>query len=184
MSATPCAGFVALVNGGDFVGSYCCACGEKKADHQAVIIKGSPCDKWEEAQAAQHAPFIYIMSCGSRWAGEEPGDIADLLGALKSATLDPKFEKYGNFINTNPCDAASNPKWGYGNNEPKWIDGKPLYAVPGVYRFFGNFLDLSHVFSIDTNDAPTIRALTAAIEANIASEAYQEARKPRQKKAA
>ncbi len=148
-----------------------------------IIINGSPCDKWEEAQAAQHAPFVYIMSCGSRWGGEEPGDIADLLDALKSATLDPKFEKYGNFINPSPCRGVRNPEWGYGAKVPEWIDGEPLYAAP-VTRFFGNFLNLSHVFNIDTNDAPTIAALTAAIKANIASEAYQEARNPRQKKAA
>lgn len=32
-----CAGFIALVNGGDFVGTYCCVCGEKENAHIAPV---------------------------------------------------------------------------------------------------------------------------------------------------
>jgi hypothetical protein len=28
-----CAGFIALTNGGDFVGTHCCVCGEKESAH-------------------------------------------------------------------------------------------------------------------------------------------------------
>jgi hypothetical protein len=41
-----------------------------------------------------------------------------------------------------------------------------MYACDGVVRFGGNFLRLSHGFSIDTNHQPTIDALISAIDAN------------------
>lgn len=133
------------------------------------IIKGSPREKWEEVQAIQHEPFIYIMSNGSRWMGEEEGDIDELLGVLAKYRLN--YEMFGpSFYSVDPCTWADNPKckrWEPLTPENRhYIDGPRLYAEDGVYRFFGNFLEVSHVFSIDTNHKPTIDALVAAIEAN------------------
>ena len=89
-----------------------------------------------------------IQSNGSRWAGQAPASVDELLDVLARETLDPRFEKYGNFI---------------------LRDETPL-------RFWGNFLSVSHVFSIDTDDAALIERLTAAIRANQQRPAYQTAR--------
>lgn len=144
------------------------------------IIKGCPRDKWDEVQAIQHQPFIYVHHNGSHWAGDEESDIAALLDMLANHTLDPEWEKYSNFISQNPCAADDNPDWNYSSPDsvPRWIDGEPLYAVP-VTRYFGNFYDWSHVFCIDTNHVETIAALNAAIAANKASVAYQQAKQQR-----
>ena len=32
-----CDGFVALVNGGDYRGTYCCTCGEKESAHKVSV---------------------------------------------------------------------------------------------------------------------------------------------------
>ncbi len=55
-----------------------------------------------------------ITSNGSKWAGETPDTIDDLLKVLASDPLDRVFEKYGNFT--------------YPSEETK-----------GMTRFFGNF---------------------------------------------
>ena len=124
------------------------------------IIKGCPRDKWEEVQAIQHEPFIYIKSNGSRWMGDEEGDISELLGVLAKHELDSRMFKHG-FITVDPCEGVQDP-----HVPGKWIDGPRLYECDGVYNFFGNFVGVSHVFDIDTNHKPTIDALVAAIEAN------------------
>jgi hypothetical protein len=134
-----------------------------------TIIKGAPCDKWDEVQAVQNTPFVYIMSNGSRWAGEDEGDIAELLEVLRTSKLDRK--RFGRFYSENPCHGAPNPKytpWNPDCGEEPYIDGPRMYSCDGVVRFFGNFEDVSHVFHIDTNHKPTIDALIAAIDANIA----------------
>lgn len=140
----------------------------------ATIIKGAPLHKWESVQVIQDQPFIYVMSNGSRWMGEEAGEIAELLKMLDAYDLDMRRFENG-FITVNPCDAAYNPKWTYASpgNVPRYIDGKRLYACDGVVRFFGNFAEYSHVFNIDTNDSETIAALTSAIDRNIARQTAQ-----------
>lgn len=124
------------------------------------IIKGCPRDKWEEVQAIQHEPFVYIKSNGSRWLGDEEGDIPELLEVLRTWKLDSRMFHHG-FITVNPCQGIPDP-----HAHGKYIDGPRLYSCEGVHSFFGNFVEVSHVFSIDTNDAETIAALTSAIEAN------------------
>lgn len=131
---------------------------------EVSVIKGCPRDKWSEVQAIQHKPFIFIQSNGSRWAGEEEGDITELLDVLGKYTLD--HERFGAFYDVDVCRGVENPDWHYGSSAERWINGDRLYASDGVYRFFGNFAELSHVFTIDTNHKPTIDALVAAIEAN------------------
>lgn len=94
--------------------------------------------------------MITIHSNGSKWAGESPDTIDRLLEVLAAETLDPRFEEYGNF----------------------YIVNKPITTTSGVH-FFGNFMTVSHVFNIDTDDQPTIDALTAAIRANQATAEYK-----------
>jgi len=91
-----------------------------------------------------------IISNGSKWAGEAPDSVEDLLKVLEDNALDPRFEDFGNFV----YEPDSN----------------------GVTRFFGNFFSLSHVFNLDTDEPETIKALTEAIKKNQDSEAYKEAR--------
>ena len=94
-----------------------------------------------------------IHSNGSHLAGEEPDTIMELLAVLQAYTLEPMFERNGDFI----------------------IDSDPVLPFKTV-RFFGNFRYLSHVFSIDSDDPFVIATLTAAIRANQSTPAYQAAR--------
>lgn len=131
-----------------------------------IIIKGDWRGNEDQVNRAQHGRFIFINSNGSRWAGEEPGDIAELLDVLGKEPLDPSFEAFGNFISVNPCSGVINPEYGKVVGAEKWIDGPRIFDVEGVVHFFGNFYHYSHVFGIYTNDPETIDKLTAAIRAN------------------
>jgi len=88
-----------------------------------------------------------ITSNGSKWYGEEPDSIETLLEVLKENMLDPRFSEYGNFI----------------------------IADVGSVRFFGNFLNLSHVFDIRTDDPGVIAKLTRAIRENLRRDDYRAA---------
>jgi len=128
------------------------------------IIKGAahgPDGKWDAVQAIQHEPFIYIQWNGSRWLGQEEGEITELLEVLAN-------HKLGDFhyISENPCHGVENPDWCMGSGKPHYIDGPRMYAVDGVFRFCGNFETVSHAFGIDTNHKPTIDALAAAFARN------------------
>lgn len=128
-------------------------------------IKGQPIDKWQEViEASRVGEFIYIASNGSKWAGQEPDDIDKLLEVLSKHPLD--IARFGGFYELNPCTATYNPEYP-ASSDTKWIDGPRLFPVEGVVRFHGNFRGISHVFSIDTNHAETIKSLVAAIAANI-----------------
>lgn len=133
---------------------------------QVIVIKGSPAEKWEEVQAIQDKPFVYIQSCGSKWAGQEPDDVEDLLYILKTQPLHPRFERYGDFWTDNP--RAGIGKLGL-------IPGTPLYRVP-VTRFYGNFWEYSYVFNIDASDPHIVRMLKEAITFNRGTPAYHKAR--------
>jgi hypothetical protein len=104
--------------------------------------------------------MIHIQSNGSRWAGEEPATINDLVTMLNTHPLDPSFERYGNFIIANPISATTR---------------EPLLPKGGV-RFFGNFYAYSHGFSIDTDEAAIIDGLTTAIRANQQTADYRNAK--------
>lgn len=90
-----------------------------------------------------------IVSNGSKWAGESPDGIDVLEHRLRTETLDPRFERYGNFIRK---------------------------ERGGPWTLFGNFLTYSHVFNIRTDDAALVRRLRRLIRRNQATTAYQDAR--------
>lgn len=106
-----------------------------------------------------------IHSNGSKWAGEAPDTLADLLKVLASHPLDRNFEQYGNFI----------------------YAGDPA-ILSGTTRFWGNFFTISHVFNIDTDEPEVIDALTRAIRANQQRQDYlaqpdpEQARRNRQER--
>lgn len=64
-----------------------------------------------------------------------------------------------------------NPEWtSPQDTAPEWIDGAPIYPdSPDAVRFFGNFAEVSHGFTIDLDDAELIQRMRDAIEANIAA---------------
>jgi hypothetical protein len=97
--------------------------------------------------------MLTITSNGSKWAGEAPDELGKLLERLEKNTLHPMFEQYGDFILP------------------------PTVAHDRVTRFWGNFIDVSAVFSIDTDEAAMVKMLTDAIRANQATERYREAAK-------
>lgn len=142
----------------------------------ARIIKGNWLEKDAEVRAAQSGIFIFINNNGSRWGGEEPGDIAELLEAMGTTPLDPDFENYGNFITQDPCVGVSNPDYRKVEGADEWIDGPRIFDVDGVVYFSGNFLCLSCAFSIYTNDIETIAKLTDAIRTNQQRDDYLSAR--------
>ena len=92
---------------------------------------------------------MQIYANGSRWAGEEPATIAELMEVLKTETLDPVFEakRYGQFF----------------------------YKLPGGrYCAGGNFLTVSHVFNIE-GTLEELTPLKNAIEAARKKPEYRKA---------
>ena len=108
--------------------------------------------------------MIKIESNGSKWLGQKPDTIEELLKVLKKFPLDPVFERYGNFIY--PLDGPE----GYEKAEDR-------KAAKGQIYFSGNFAGLSHVFGIATDDPAIIATLTKAIRENQASEQYKAIKK-------
>ncbi len=92
-----------------------------------------------------------IHSNGSKWHGQEPDTLDELIGVLAQHTLDPSFEDYGNFVSDHD-------------------------KQPGVTHLFGNFYGVSHVFRIDGTQAE-LQPIIDAIRANQATPAYQAARR-------
>ena len=131
----------------------------------------SPPRLWPYVLAAQQQPFLYIVSNGSKWAGEDPDGVDDLVRVLREHPLDPRLELYGGFITIDPCRAVRG-----GHNGRQWVDGPRLFDVP-VTCFSGNFFTVSHVFDLYTNVPGIITELTQAIRTNQASESYQNAKK-------
>ena len=110
--------------------------------------------------------MLKIISNGS---GNPPRPLRDLFERLASEPLDPTFERYGNFIGR----AHGAVHLGRG----KYRDTGPIYrGSPKAVRFFGNFANVSHVFTIDADDRRVIATLARAIRRNQASEAYRRVR--------
>lgn len=98
---------------------------------------------------------------GSHYLGEAADDIETLFRVLAAETLDPKFEDYGDFCEDGGRafdDPEHNARW------------------KGYRLFHGNFLTISHAFSVFTNDPEIGDRLVAAIRANKATAAYRAAR--------
>jgi hypothetical protein len=126
---------------------------QRRANEQVTTGQTYP-----EDAANSQSPAILIVSNGSRWLGEEPADLAELLEVLKTEPLCPNL---GRFISEKPISART---------------GKPLLPS-GWISFWGNFHSISHVFHIITNDPTAIRELKSAILANTHGPAYKAARK-------
>jgi hypothetical protein len=99
--------------------------------------------------------MIEIISNGSKWYGQKPDSIEQLLKVLAVETLDPRFNS---FVHT------FNPYRG-------WNEGNEKYK--GCTSISGNFLTLSHAFNIITDEQETISVLTEAINKNLATEEYR-----------
>lgn len=88
----------------------------------------------------------------------------NILEDLEQYTLDPVFEKYGNFV--------YQPTWDEKENEEKY---------KGMTVIFGNFLEVSHAFRVLTDDEKLITELEESIRKNQESEKYKEAKERIQK---
>lgn len=108
------------------------------------------------------------FSCGGREIHQlvfdsdlyQKSTLSDLYRLLETYTLDPVFERYGEFVNRTPC----------------WIDGETARKYSGASVIAGNFLSYSHAFYLITDQEELIRSLERLIEKNRASPQYQAAR--------
>lgn len=98
-----------------------------------------------------------------------PHTLETLHALLERYTLDPTFERYGDFVTQASAHlvALHNEKHGSG------LDPERTYHV------WGNFFDFSGVFSVYTDDEKVLEELLAAIKRNKSTPAYKEARDTR-----
>lgn len=101
-------------------------------------------------------------------------EVDAVIAMMASEPLDPSFlslQEHGDM----PYEGAArmgirNPAWSRsgGRSVPEWIDGDPIHPEsPDAIRFFGNFVNVSRAFAIDTDDAAIIGRLRAAIADNM-----------------
>ena len=113
-----------------------------------------------------------IHSNGSKWSGEAPDSIERLIEILKEYTIEERFfHKFG--VNKNNELDHNDIPYKWKNLCPIDTDYKnsvfPHFKdtiEDGTCLFFGNFLEISHVFRIETNDPEIIEKLSTAIKAN------------------
>lgn len=125
--------------------------------------------------------MIRIESNGSRWNGEPPAAIDELLAVMASTPLCPSFVDLADQPGDRPFEGAArvarqNPDWTPHSprNVSRWLDGDPIYPEsPDARRFFGNFAEVSHVFCIDTDEPELLERLRTAIADNMATPAFQ-----------
>jgi hypothetical protein len=101
-----------------------------------------------------------IQHNGSKWAGDAPDPIEKLYDRLQSDTLDPRWERMGDFCFWQPAESIPGPM--------------------AMLRFFGNFYTYSHGFDISTNDPKIIERLTDLIQANKSTPGYAQAKRENQ----
>ena len=98
-----------------------------------------------------------------------------LLSLLQEHPLDPMFEDYGNFMV--PCRASCKGEFDGDTCEYTYLDLGPVYEdAPNAVRFHGNFLDVWHPFSLDTDDPQLIAVLLDTIRKNQLRSDYLDAR--------
>ena len=83
----------------------------------------------------------------------------NILKDLAEYILDPVFEEYGNFVYM-----------------PTWCDEEAAEKYKGLTAISGNFLNLSHAFSLLTDDEELIKELTEVIRKNQETEKYKQAK--------
>lgn len=117
-----------------------------QAPADAVFYARTDADKYEAHTRGlpdAETPVLVISNGSGRVC-----DLDGLFTALSMFTLDPKFRRYGNFRL---------------QSEQR----------PDVVEFWGNFWNVSHVFSVRClAGTETARRLNEAIEANLATPAY------------
>ena len=74
--------------------------------------------------------MLEIIANGSNTYPYQKSTLSDLYRLLETYTLDPVFERYGEFVNRTPC----------------WIDGETARKYSGASVIAGNFLSYSHAF--------------------------------------
>jgi hypothetical protein len=79
-----------------------------------------------------------------------------LFDLLATEPLDRKFEEFGNFLY-----AAGSHRHGFVKAELRDAARRDK-----LVHVWGNFLNVSHVFNISTNDKPLLQRLSRAIRAN------------------
>jgi len=97
-----------------------------------------------------------IISNGSKWNGQKPDSISKLLEVLKDNTIEEMF--FGKSI--------------IPHSEGKKFVSCPIRKEKGIYYFFGNFEEVSHVFNIETTDKGLISKLRDAIMNNAGWKKY------------
>ena len=97
--------------------------------------------------------MLEIIANGSNTYPYQKSTLSDLYRLLETYTLDPVFERYGEFVNRTPC----------------WIDGETARKYSGASVIAGNFLSYSHAFYLITDQEELIRSLERLIEKNRAS---------------
>jgi hypothetical protein len=107
--------------------------------------------------------MLTINSNDSKWYGQQPDTIEELKEALKNYTLDPIFERYGDFVNRTPI----------------WDNPEYKEKYKGCTLIWGNFLTLSHVFNIVTDDELLIGEIEALVAENKKRPEYLTAKKGR-----
>ena len=93
------------------------------------------------------------------WASK-PDSKENILRHLAKYTLDPVFERYGDFVNLNP----------------QWLRKEDAEKYHGCAFIFGNFLTFSHAFRLVTDDAALIARIQAAVNRNKATAEYKAAK--------
>ena len=116
--------------------------------------------------------MLKVIANGSKWAGDTEDPIEVLFERLLKHVLDPRWEEC--FIHR-AYGAIEGGRDASGRMT--FVDTGPIYPdAPGALRFCGNFLEVSAVFTIDTDEPETIERLTSLIRQNQARPEYQQAR--------
>lgn len=106
--------------------------------------------------------------------GHTPDALKVLVYTLATHPLDPAFESVGGF---GPYPALRCCSEQMPDGSTIYHPGPPIHAAhPDAVRFFGNFANLSLVFTVDTDDDATIAFLRDRIAENRQTRAYKLAR--------